>query len=208
MKHIFIDCGTNLGQGLQRFNKKLNLFNNDKWKIYTFEPNKYINIDNILPKVKNLIKYKKAVWIYDGNIKFLSKGKNEKYKYMRGKENKFQGGGSQLSICKSNAEIPVWDEEEENIVECIDFSNFLKQFSGEDYYVVVKFDIEGAEEKLIDYLIQTGNIKIINKLFIETHGRFHFKRSEWNKKKDEISRIDNSLINKCKKYISYVEKWD
>lgn len=30
-KNLFLDLGTNLGQGLNKFNEKLNLFNNPKW---------------------------------------------------------------------------------------------------------------------------------------------------------------------------------
>jgi FkbM family methyltransferase len=208
--NIFIDCGTNLGQGLKRFDKKLNLFNNPEWDIHTFEPNKHINLDTVLPHVKNLTRYKKAVWLYDGTIKFLSKGKTDKYVHMRGDQKRFQGGGSQLSECKDKAELPVWDEEDESMVECINFGEFLKQFSDEKYNVVVKIDIEGAEEKLVEQLIDTGAIMIIDKLYMETHGRFHFSRDEWDipSVKNSISTMDDALIKKCRQYISYVEKWD
>ena len=45
LKYIFLDLGTNIGQGLMEFNKKFNLLNNPEWKIFCFEPNNDIDLE-------------------------------------------------------------------------------------------------------------------------------------------------------------------
>ena len=44
---VFLDCGTNLGQGLTEFDKKMNLISQDGWKIYCFEPNPDIQLTTL-----------------------------------------------------------------------------------------------------------------------------------------------------------------
>ena len=68
-------------------------------------------------------------------------------------------------------------------------------------------DIEGAEFQIIDDLIKTDNLNLIDTLFVEMHARFNFKRSEWILKKGEIDKIENNLIKKCKNHIRNVYKW-
>ena len=74
IKNLFLDCGTNLGQGLREFEKKFSLLNNPKWKIFCFEPNNDIDLNSLFPNVNNIEYYNKAVWIEDTVLKFRKQG--------------------------------------------------------------------------------------------------------------------------------------
>ena len=204
---LFLDCGTNLGQGLNYFNNKYKLFNNNEWKIYTFEPNPYIPLDNMFKNVNNIVKLKKAIWINDDKIKFICKGKKEKSDRIKYNEDRFQGGGSQLQITKKNNDIQCHIETDFIDVECINFSNFLKNNKDKFTEIIVKMDVEGAEFEIIDHLIDNDTLKIITELYIETHGRFNFTPEELDSKKKEIDIIENNLLEKCRKHIFKVHFW-
>jgi len=74
MKNIFLDCGTNICQGLTYF------YNNgiidDTYEIHTFEPNSIgCRVKERIEKIKeqiplNIIIYDSAVWIEDGFVSF------------------------------------------------------------------------------------------------------------------------------------------
>ena len=204
---LFIDCGTNLGQGLKHFNDKFNLFNNPEFDIYTFEPNPYIELYSMFDNVKNLKKINKAVWINEEPIKFICKGKKDYEIRKRYNEERFQGGGSQIECTKKQYDIPEHVEVDYTNVEAIDFSKFLKNNSDKYSEIIVKMDIEGAEFQIIDHLIENDTLKLITELFIETHGRFNFPENEWNNKKKDIEIIENKLLEKCRKHISKVYYW-
>lgn len=204
---LFIDCGTNLGQGLKHFNNKFNLFNNPEFDIYTFEPNPYIQLDSMFNNIKNLIKINKAVWIDEEPIKFICKGKKDFELRKKYNEERFQGGGSQIECTKKQYDIPEHVEVDYINVEAINFSNFLKNNSNKYSEIIVKMDIEGAEFQIIDHLIENDTLKLITELFIETHGRFNFPENEWNNKKKDIEIIENKLLEKCRKHISKVHYW-
>lgn len=207
MKNLFIDCGTNLGQGLYHFNKKFNLFNNPNWDIYTFEPNPYINLDKMFLDVKNITKINKAIWINNTKtIEFMCKGKKDEQFRTKINEGRYQGGGSQLSFLHK-FELPAHDESTIVNVETIDFNEFLKEQSKHYDKIYVKMDIEGAEFDIIDHLIQNDTLKLIYELYVELHGRFYFSRTEWEQKKKDIENLENNTIEKCKLHIPIVHKW-
>ena len=207
---LFIDCGTNLGQGLNFFNKKYKLFNNPEWQIYTFEPNPHCNLDSMFNNVNNLIKITKAVWINnDDEMEFICKGKKSKQMRLQYNEDRFQGGGSQLKKTFINSEIPEHVEIKLIKIKTIDFGKFLLDMKNSNLYeyIIVKMDIEGAEFQIIEKLEQDDTLKLIDELYVEPHGRFEFKKSEWNNKKKEIGKTEQQLISTCKKHIKNVVQW-
>lgn len=204
---LFIDCGTNLGQGLNYFNEKYNLFNNSEWNIYTFEPNPYILLNEMFQNVNNLNKINKAVWINDNNLQFICKGKKDESMRKKYGEERFQGGGSQLGETQKNYNIPYHVETDYITVEAINFSSFLKDNVNKYKEIIVKMDVEGAEFQIIDHLIENDTLKLIDELYIETHGRYDFPEEEWVNKKKEIEIIENELLKKCRKHVSKVHYW-
>lgn len=77
-------------------------------------------------------------------------------------------------------------------VKTIRFSEFLNQFSDDDY-IIVKLDIEGAEYNVVADLLSTGVINKINELYIEWHDHFFNKSSIGLKK--ELSKLDIIVNN-------------
>ena len=207
VKNLFIDCGTNLGQGLNEFNKKFNLFNNINWDIYTFEPNPYIDLKKMFFNVNNIIKIDKAIWINNDPMQFICKGKKDENLRRKYNEERFQGGGSQIKCTQKNYNIPEHVETDIINIQTINFSDFLKDKSNIYDKIYVKMDIEGAEFQIIDHLIECNTLNLIYELYIEPHGRFEFNENQWLEKKEEIDIIENILINKCNTYIKNVYKW-
>ena len=55
MKKIFLDCGTHMGEGLNKFAEAYNM---DKdWEIYSFEPNTYLCKEHAEQNTNNNIHY-------------------------------------------------------------------------------------------------------------------------------------------------------
>jgi len=77
-------------------------------------------------------------------------------------------------------------------VKTIRFSDFLNQFSDDDY-IIVKLDIEGAEYNVVSDLLSSGTINKINEIYIEWHDGFFNKNS--TQLKHELSKLDIIVNN-------------
>jgi hypothetical protein len=64
------------------------------------------------------------------------------------------------------------------LVECIDFSEFLKNNIEKNSEVICKMDIEGAEFEVLDKIINDKTVKLIDILYIEWHS--HLLNGEYN----------------------------
>jgi len=171
---LFIDCGVNTGFVLEKYQKALT-----KFKFEGFEIQK--DIIKIARKSNpNAVIFNKAVATFEGHQEiFIPKSYGYNYK-----------GGSTTIRNKYKDENLF----EKQIVECIDFTNYLyeKKLSGYDF-IVVKMDIEGAEYSIIDSLykfFKKENIKLIDYLIIEFHPK-------------TLRNIKNQ-----DKYLKYLEKMD
>ena len=151
--------------------------------------------------VGNIEKISKAIWINDNKINFTSRGKNTTELRMKHNEGILQGGGSHISITRSDANIPEHVDTSENMVDCISFSNFVESIHNKYEKIIVKMDIEGAEFEIIEDMIKNNTIQYIDTLYMETHGRFKTQNI------NEANNIDSILIEKCKKHINNVIKW-
>jgi len=52
---------------------------------------------------------------------------------------------------------------------CIDFAEWLRNSVKDDYFVFIKMDIEGAEYNVVEHLMQTGVIDLVDVLAVEWH---------------------------------------
>ena len=95
-------------------------------------------------------------------------------------------------------------------VEAFDFSEFLKSLPT-CAEVVVKMDIEGSEVDVMNHLISTGAMTVIDELYIETHARFLFPHADGepgqNPYHNQINKIEEEFICELKKHIPKVHKW-
>lgn len=149
MTKLFLDCGTNLGQGLKQFDGMYNLFNNQEWDIYTFEPNPHIDLSTMFNHVKNLTKIPKAIWTEDTKLSFSCKGKKDETERKKYNEQRFQGGGSQLTSTNHQKDIPTHIEIDNVFVDAIDFSSFLLKNKDKYEQIYAKFDVQGVNLKLL-----------------------------------------------------------
>jgi FkbM family methyltransferase len=151
MAKIFIDGGGNWKKIVDRY---LALADFDK--VYVFEPNPLF-YDSY--KNSNYQLIKKAIWVE--NIKknfYISKDENQVFSSLF--ENK-------LSKLKNELVDNYWSKTLE--VDCIDFSQWVKDNFNEQDDITLKLDIEGAEFDVIEKMIEDKTIKMINKLFVEFH---------------------------------------
>jgi len=199
---VFIDCGANLGQGLQEFNKKFKFFNNDEWEIHSFEPNPDIELN--YTNIKNATGYQKAIWIEESTLEFARGVRSKKYDAPNGMGGSGEPGELTSVGCRiKNDKIENIDghgKRLDNIVpiEAINFSKFLEQFSEYDQ-VIVKMDIEGAEYDVLRHLMKEGTVSIMDELYVETHERFV---------NGENVKTTQDLLNTIRGKNVKVFKWD
>jgi FkbM family methyltransferase len=231
---IYIDCGTHLGEGLKKHIEQFGI--DEKWKVYTFEANKFtfdllqkLKNENNFPQKynwlnwKNISFYNKAVWIDNCKKTFFCSKPRVSVDEIRNSEmNSFMSMHDRmvidgdlvtshqrddLHVDGSSSLVPEnfkdylnnngnfiqknleWSKE--ILVDCFDFSSWLRENIKEDDYVVCKIDIEGAEFEVLKKCIKDDTLKLINHLDIEFH---HFDNVEL---KNQYHSIINE-IEKCK----------
>lgn len=200
--NIFLDLGTNLGQGLKKFQEMFNLLNNPDWLIHCFEPNTNIDLDSLFPEINNIKYHNKAIWIENTFLEFRKQGH---------KHDNLTGLGSKLE-CVNKASNPSNCSYKIDNIEAIDLAEFLRYLKNENpnSSIYVKMDIEGAEFEVLNHLIETKTIKLIKELYCECHGRFQFPIEEHKNKetKDKIFAIENELKNKVEECGVKFYFWD
>lgn len=157
MKKVFIDGGARIGETLYMFlGKRPDLLGCD---VYFFECNEnHINTLKTISETNkdyNFILKQNAIW-----------NKNETKLFYITND---QWGDLGCTLKPEKKER--MDKENPMVVECIDFSEFIKSFN-DDIYLVIKLDIEGAEYEVLESLINTGMINKINELYVEFHDGF------------------------------------
>jgi FkbM family methyltransferase len=158
IRKIFIDAGAHAGESVSFY-----LDRQPKLKgsiVYFFEPNP--QYAQRLKEMENNRDYKviykpEAVWT-----------KNEELSFFIAKDQWGDAGSTLLPEKKE-----VLDRERPLKVRAIDFAEFLKTNVTANDYVIVKLDIEGAEYKVIEHLIETNTICMINEIWVEWHDRFY-----------------------------------
>ena len=145
MKKVLLDCGANKGQSYEWFMK--NRDDSDEYEVHCFEPVPSFkhHFEN-----KNLTFHSDAIWVEDGPIDFYDKGGLSSTLYA----NKIDKRGKGTRIT----------------VSCIDFSKFIKDNFKLSDYMIVKMDIEGAEYKVIEKMLEKGTFEYIDEFYVEFHG--------------------------------------
>lgn len=162
MKKIFIDCGTNFGQGLRSIAKLENMDIN--WDVYSFEANP--ELFKQIEKNKHVRYFNVAVSDYYGfsnfNCEELIQENNISY----------NGGGSTL------LELDKWNTDKiygfkpnykSYLVPVIDIADFITNINPQEKSIIIKLDIEGLEFKILSKLEELNLFKYIKKIYIEFH---------------------------------------
>tara|TARA_Y100000591_G_scaffold310425_1_gene312739 strand:+ start:9630 stop:10355 length:726 start_codon:yes stop_codon:yes gene_type:complete len=177
-KRLFIDCGSNLGQGFSFFKQIFPLNNYDYLLI---EPN--YNCTKELKKKYNSFKNIKiinaAVWIEDGMVDLY--GLNE--------SNNIHSDGASI-IDNHNSNYYKVKRNKAIKVKSLDFSSLLRRYSSYEE-IIVKMDIESSEYAVLDKLIFDNTIDLIDTLFVEFHS-YSFsgdKRDKYAAKEQDYLKI-------------------
>ncbi len=147
---IFLDLGAWTGNSIARFEQLYQ--DSAEYKIYSFEPHpgsaKRFKIN--YPKIKLI---DRAVWNEDCE------------KTLR------VGAGKWIEGCSIIKEKRVKRNEKKlNVkVKCIDFVKWMRKHLNKDDYIVAKFNIEGAEYKVLQHIIDSGYMDWFNELWVEWH---------------------------------------
>ena len=183
MKKVFLDIGFNKGQSVNHF---IDIVPDYKeYEIHIFEPDKrnFPHIEKYCNKYSNIVPHRDVVYTYDGIIKFY---------YARASY------GNTVVLEKTTGNISKGNFKE---LPCIDLAKFLiKNFTLDDY-IILKMDIEGAEYKVIQHLIEADVIKYVDDLFVEFHGgKLRKPYLKKNEHENLINKIYNLGFNNCKSW--------
>lgn len=188
MRKVFLDCGTNLGDGLKHFNKRYNF--SPEWELVLFEPNpnlKQFIHDNIVSANSSI-----PMTFIDRAVCGANCPDTMIFSMQKTPEHPESpvGGGSTLLGKNEFKEEELQNYETVN-VKTVRLSNVINNIMRPHIYVqnnssvynkgecmlVVKLDIEGAEYDVIQDLLDTGAAWAITDMHIEFHSR-RFKESK------------------------------
>ena len=149
---IAIDCGANVGDVAVKMGRR-------GATVYAFEPNPYAFavLQQRVQSSPNIRCLQKAVWSSDRSMKL--------FYHERSREDwvKWSVGGSLLPE-KANVAADLFTE-----VETVDLSRFILSLDRE--VSLLKLDIEGAECDVLESLMNTGAIRRVKVVVVETHDR-------------------------------------
>ena len=163
-KNLFIDLGTNLGQG---FNYFIKFFKLEKFDYLLVEPN-----PNLKDHINSLILNTK----FSHKIEFINKAayfKNSRMKLFGTVEDQRGKLSEGASIIKEHNSKSYESQLKDAIeIDTFDFIEKLKTLKNYDN-IIIKMDIEGSEYDLLENLINNLKYKDnIKHIFVEFHSRF------------------------------------
>tara|TARA_Y100001973_G_C5129950_1_gene297195 strand:- start:389 stop:1009 length:621 start_codon:yes stop_codon:yes gene_type:complete len=177
--NYFIDCGSNLGQGLTKFHNQFNILDNPGVKIFCFEPNPEIDLSKAgLPS--NVVFYQQAVWTTNTKLKFRRSKRVYDYKKKLdtfgsdSKPGELTSVGCHLDLDDIIQEMAVPEVTDIVEIDAIDFCEFLDSLRKEspDGEISIKMDIEGAEFPVLRDMLERNAFSNVSNIWVETHERF------------------------------------
>jgi FkbM family methyltransferase len=159
MNKIFIDCGTNLGQGLKEISSLENI-NND-WDVYSFEAN---------PITYSLIEKNTAFQYF--NVAVSDSYHFSIFNCESQDKNGFIGGGSTLLDLNEWRSERVYGFKQnyiQKLIPVIDLTDFILRIKPENKSIILKLDIEGSEYKVLKKMHDLNLFKFIRKIYVEFH---------------------------------------
>jgi FkbM family methyltransferase len=179
-KGLFIDCGSNLGQGYTYF---MQFFQPQNFDVLFLEPNPYCmkQVKEKFSYLKNAQFLERAVWVREEKLKFFG--------LVEDSRGSTSDGGSIIS----NHNGAQYQANKEDAIEvlAISFSDLLAEKSKEYQKIIVKMDIESSEYEVLMDVIAKGTLKHISHIIIEFHSQY-FDVSERKNYQD----LETKLITK------------
>lgn len=204
-KTYLLDCGSNVGQSTKYFIE--NLIVDKDTSIHLFEPNEV----SIQLSKKNLEKYidydityhQVAVWIENCKRNLTVEYSPADYQCQLNSNDIIIGknnAGGATNIMEGLWKKPSYIADEYitsgGMVDCIDFSEFIKNNIDAESKIICKMDIEGAEYEVLGKLIDDNTIDLIDKIYVEWHNHLL------------VENYDTSMfINEMQSRNVKVERW-
>jgi FkbM family methyltransferase len=189
MRKIFIDCGSHDGCSVRKFKDLYDKSN--EFEYFCFEINELLEPfyedlkDEITLMFKGVgTKYEEVPFLRMGMTggSTITKEKAEgllKKQYERKDCMLFDFD----QVCK-NGEL------KKSKISTIDLSHWIKENFSQNDYIVLKMDIEGAEYKILNHLMENRCIKFLNELKIEFHNGGEYKYIRKLKLQNNNLKID------------------
>jgi FkbM family methyltransferase len=176
---LFIDCGSNLGQGLAHFKKH---FPADLYDYILVEPNPHCagRLRRMADSSGEHIEIiEAAASNCEGRAKFYGLAED-------GRGQTSDGG----SILRDHAS--AWytaDEQRAVEVRTFSLSQLIESRGGSYSAIIMKMDIEGAEYEVLEHLLETGAHRMLNGLYVEFHSQYMREpaRSVYAKREADIT---------------------
>jgi FkbM family methyltransferase len=191
-KGLFLDCGSNIGQGFEFFRK---YYPTELYDYVLFEPNPYcfqilkekysgLSVDGV--QLRNV-----AVGIHNGEIDFYGLEETQGGIYSVG-GSILAAHNSGLYTNSGNSSIQV---------RSINFIDYLSDFINQKKYsaIILKLDIEGGEYQILDSLEKSEMFDFFETIYVEFHAQYMNKEfSQFYKNKEkhffEITRKTKTRV--------------
>lgn len=168
-RKVLISCGSNKGGEFLTFQKS-KIYSND-FVIYAFEPEErcFSYIEETQKIVPNITHIKKGVSTDNGTATFNVGG---------------------LTVSGSLRADKVWGLSGKTItIETLDFCEWLKENINKKDYVILTMDIEGSEYEVLNKMLVTNTIELVDKIYVEFHG---------DKLKEDTKNVETKIKEELK----------
>lgn len=166
---IFLDCGSNIGQAYTHFRDRYG----DKYRYMLFEPNPhcYGKLIEQFGKLSNVEIHNEAAYTENCIKPFYF-------------ETEYSVGGSIIQ-----AHNGAYNDcaRQEVMVNCVDIVEVIKDLSLNNE-LVIKFDIESSEYDVLEQMINSKVVFMVNKIYCEFHCKYMKKKdkSVYKPREDKI----------------------
>jgi FkbM family methyltransferase len=187
-KGLFLDCGSNLGQGYTFFR---NYFQPSFFDYELFEPNPNC-LQYIIGKYQQIEPY--SVRVHPVALA-TEQGTCEFYGLSAKHGGAFSEGGSTLS--NHNSLYHNYEEEPSIEVQTIDFPSYVQKLISCGKVIVIKMDVEGAEYKILERMLALRLFDSIAAIFCEFHSQYMIPSEQAFYKRLEDQLIERVSRTKC-----------
>lgn len=195
---IFIDCGSNLGQGALFFSR---FFSPRNWKYILIEPNPACH-KTLRRVARQKLSHRgspakiipRAAWISSGERPFY------------GAEKGAVDVGASLNPLHNSGVQPV-RKRVGRMVRTFDLGRFLRDTcfhnqSRPKLCIVLKMDIEGAEIPVLSHLIRSDTLNTLKVLYVEWHSKYLTGNRKMKESKNEKSlKMKASKLTKIRSWL-------
>lgn len=187
--NVFIDCGAWTGKSTKFF--KDNHPNSKDFKLYAFECNKKLKFD-----VDGVAFSRKAVWIHNQTENFYLGGKHSRKDFTE---------SSSLIKEKKTGHLQI---NKPCMVECIDFSMWLKETFNKNDFIILKMNIEGAEYEVLNKMIDDNSIEYVNILHVQWHyNKINMDKSIHDELCDRLNALNIKISGWDTRNLKIIEMW-